>query len=67
MSKKQYRQHWDPIIADMLEEYYECIAEGDEAAATRAVIRHNLSAIPRWVKLLVVSTALRIFDWLKGS
>jgi hypothetical protein len=66
MSKKRYQRQWEPLIADMNSEYYECLAEHDEATARRVVIRHNLKAIPRWVKLLALTVALRVIDWLRS-
>ena len=64
-SKKRYRTQWEPLIADMNDEYFECLAVNDQWGARRAVIRANVNAIPRWVWALTLSLKLHLLDWIR--
>jgi hypothetical protein len=66
MSTKSYRAEFEPRIAEMYDEYYECIARGDERAARLVVLRWNIAVLPSWVWGHVWCVAWRLVDWLMG-
>lgn len=66
MSAKRYRAEVETEIIEMREEYYECIARGNEREAALVVIRWNIAVIPRWVWGHVWVWAWQLIDWFKG-
>jgi hypothetical protein len=66
MSTKRYQAEVETEILEMREEYYECIARGDERGAALVVIRWNIAVVPRWVWGHAWCWVWQIIDWLKG-
>lgn len=66
LSPAGYRRSCEPHIADMHQEYFECISRGDEWGARRAVIRAHLYAVPSWVWSLGAHLVLRLVAWIRA-
>lgn len=60
MSPAAYKRYIVPHVADMHEEYFACLAKGDERGARWAVIRGHLYVIPSWVWSLIGQLLARV-------
>lgn len=57
-----YKRYVEPHIADMHEEYFACLAKGNERCARWAVIRAHLYVIPTWAWALIA----RVIEWIRA-
>lgn len=57
-----YKRYVEPHVADMHEEYFACLAKGDERGARWAVIRAHLYVIPTWAWALIA----RVIEWIRA-
>lgn len=57
-----YQRYVEPHIADMHEEYFACIAKGDERGARWAVIRAHMYVFPTWGWALLA----RVIAWIRA-
>lgn len=60
LSPGAYKRYIVPHVADMHDEYFACLAKGDEAGARWAVIRGHLYVIPSWVWSLLGQVLARV-------
>lgn len=60
LSPGAYKRYIVPHVADMHDEYFVCLAKGDEAGARWAVIRGHLYVIPSWVWSLLGQVLARV-------
>jgi hypothetical protein len=63
MSPGAYDRYIKPVIADMHDEYYECLAKKDERSARWAVIRGHLNVVTS----LVLSRLVRLLARVLGK
>jgi hypothetical protein len=61
LTRESYKRYVRPIIADMQDEYVECIARGDEWRAHWVAVRGHFLVVPGWIYALVSRAARRIF------
>jgi hypothetical protein len=61
-----YKRYVEPAIADMHEEYFACLARGDERGAKLAVIKGNLYAIPGWAWAVLAQVVLKLIEWIRA-
>ena len=65
MSPAGYRAYFAPHVADMHEQYFECLKRGNLWGARRAVIRANLYAVPSWIWGVIAHVLVRVIAWIR--
>jgi hypothetical protein len=64
LTRASYKRYVRPIIADMQEEYIDCIAHGREWKARWVAVRGHFLVVPSWIYALLSRVAKRL---LSGS
>jgi ferric-dicitrate binding protein FerR (iron transport regulator) len=62
LTRESFRRYVRPMIADMQDEYVECIAKGDEWRARWVAVRGHFLVVPGWMYALVSRAVRRIFS-----